>query len=263
MPIIRKHFSNPLHRGGRSVYFENVETKQQYIYLVGAIGVPWLQKKGYAMVLACDYSPNPDLKNAGTSNRNLRVIDEIEDIDFKPLMQGAVALRDKWCIEKEPILFDVWHSGLVGDANLQTLVGINEKYIDNETGQIWLSNSEEDFAELINAFYANQQAILLKGFEIIKGYVEKFRPEDAKKPKIEREWPAISALAHAVHYIVSFKPWTTDSWWNELHYEDRSPWDEAASGGLEEPEEEITPEKRIATMEDPQTEDYYGGEEWW
>jgi len=262
MPIIRKHFDNPLHQGGRSVYFENVDTGEQYIYLVGAIGVPWLQKKGYAMVLACDYSPDPGLKNAGTGNRRLRVIDEIEDIDFKPLMQGAVALRDKWCIEKEPILFDVWHSGLVGDANLQTLVGINEEYMNDQKGQIWLSNSDYDFPELINTYYANELSMVFKGFDIIMGYAENFKPEYAKKPKIEREWPAISALAHAVHYIVSFKPWTTDSWWNELHYEDRSPWDEAL-GSTEEPDEYVTTEQRIATMEEPEMEDYYGGEEGW
>jgi len=214
------------------------------------------------MVLACDYNPDPELKNAGTGNRRLRIVDEIEDIDFKPLMQGAVALRDKWCIEKEPILFDVWHSGPVGDANLQTLVGINEQYIKDHKGQIWLSGSEEDFPELINTYYANELSMVFKGFEILKGYVEKFKPEFAKKPKIEREWPAISALVHAVHYMVSFKPWTTDSWWDELHYEDRSPWDEAL-GSLEEPDEVITPGQRIATMEDPQTEDLYGGEEWW
>lgn len=262
MPIVRKHFSNPLHKGGRSVYFENVDTGEQYIYLVGAIGVPWLQKKGYAMVLACDYNPDPELINAGTGNRRLRIIDEIEQIDFKPLVEGAALLRDKWCIKKEPILFDVWHSGLVGDANNQTLVGVNEQYVKDRKGQIWLSNSEEDFEEAINAFYANRKSIVIKGFNIIKGYMEQFKPELAKKPKIEREWPAMSALVHAVQYIVSFKPWATDSWWNELHYEDRSPWDEAL-GILEEPDEIITPGQRIATMEDPRSEDYYGGQEWW
>lgn len=260
MPIIRKHFDNPLHKGGRSVYFENVDTGQQYIYLVGAIGVPYLKHKGYAMVLACDYKPDPDLKNAGTSNRHLRIIDEIEDIDFKPLMQGVAALRDKWCIEKEPILFDVWHSGLVGDANLQTLVGINEEYMNDHRGQIWLSNSDLDFREVINSFYANR--ISLVNTPLMEGYLGNFEPEDAQKKDDQKKWPAISALAHAVHYIVSFKPWTTDSWWNELHYEDRSPWDEAL-GSTEEPDEVVSAEQRIATMEDPQTEDLYGGEEWW
>ena len=226
--ITREYFKNPLYQGGVSIYFKDIRNKQEYAYLLGCVGAPALKRRGFGMILAVDRNPDPKLDNSGTDGRRIRILDEWEELDFRPLILESARKRERWIGGKgsrEDILNQIWWSGPISDSHTRSLVKINEGFKSSQKPTLYLSSSQSDFKEVVDSLYDNMLALLLTNK--IRGYLSNFRAEDAKKADAETLNPAISALARAVHFLTAFAPWGGHPWW-EQHYEDRNPWDEAS-----------------------------------
>jgi len=225
--IIRKYLKHPLYQGGYSVFFWDNKNKQEYSYLLGCVGAPALKRWGFGMILAVDRNPDPKLENSGTDNRHIRVLDELEELDFRPLILACAKMREKWTGGKgsrEDILNQIWWSGPINEAHNRALVKINENFRSSEKPTLYLSGSESDFREATNSLYDNMLSLVLS--RQLKGYMNNFRAEDTKKPDAEALNPAISALARGVYYLTCFQPWS-HPWWQQ-NYHDQNPWDEAS-----------------------------------
>ena len=249
--IVRQYFRNPLYQAGYSIYFKDTRNDQEYSYVLGCLGAPALKRRGFGMILAVDRNPTPKLENCGTDNRYIRVLDEIEELDFRPLILGCSSLRDKWIGGKgsrEDVLNQVWWSGMINDAHTRALVKINENFISSKKPTLYLANSEIEFREVVDCLYHNMLSLVLG--RKIRGYLSNFRAEDAKKRDSETLNPAVSALARGVYYLTAFAPWG-NPWW-EQNYHDRNPWDEASFlPDSEDPwGQPMSTGNRIATMEE-------------
>ena len=179
------------------------------------------------MILAVDRNPTPKLESSGTDNRRIRVLDEIEELDFRPLILACAKMRERWTGGKgsrEDILNQIWWSGPINDAHTRTLVKINENFKSSQKPTLYLSSSQTDFREVVDCLYDNMVSLVLG--RKIRGYLSNFRAEDAKKTDSETLNPAISALARGVYYLTAFAPWG-HPWW-EQNYHERNPWDEAS-----------------------------------
>lgn len=185
-------------------YFRNIETGEEYLYILGSFALPGINLPGYGVVLGIDRNKHPE-----AGRRVIRCIEEVEKATIAELMTALIDLQKKY--QAYPVMSRIWYADLDEIQSDRAMAGIKEAGSDLYA-----------FCPASGPFFEKPQP--WKGyFEVLRDHVKildrrncpKLRNYMAAGPKNLREVmafkpennPALAAIAVGVAALTENKPW--------------------------------------------------------
>jgi len=204
----------------KPTYYENMENGEKYHYIAGAIGWPWEQTLGYALIIG--------VNKTGTKRCKMTILEEIEDSDIRRLLLRCVGLREKYGYWESSQLMRYFYGDDIRYSPIVLDVCKELKFLDGNSDEhgFWIYTpwdfEKRDHFET----YAQQVKTVLRPDEtglpkLIIGNNHKIRnhaqtlSNDAitrlEMRQRAKEYPAMFALGGLVHTLVMQKPWMVGS----------------------------------------------------
>ena len=185
-------------------YFVHKETGHEYIYILGALGLPGISFPGYAVVLGLDR-----YKHKEYGKRIIRVIEEVESPTIGGLMLKCIDLQRKY--EAYPVMNRLWYADLDEIQSDRAMKGIRDAgkdlyYICPVSGPFF--EKPHPWKGYFDVLRDNAKIIDRKDADRLRSYVESgpqnLRDVMAFKPENN---PALAALAVGVAVLTESEPW--------------------------------------------------------
>lgn len=185
-------------------YFKHKETGHEYMYILGALGLPGISFPGYAVVLGIDRH-----KHIQLNKHIIRVIEEAESPTIGGLMKKCVDLQKKY--EAYPVMSRLWYADLDEIQSDRAMKGIREAgkdlyYICPASGPFF--EKPKPWKGYFDVLRDNAEIIDRKDADRLRSYVDvgpqNLREVMAFKPENN---PALAALAVGVAMLTESQPW--------------------------------------------------------
>jgi len=185
-------------------YFIHKRTGHEYLYILGAFGLPGVNKPGFALVLGIDRYHHPQ-----HNKRIIRVLEEAESPTIGGLMLKCIALQEKY--EAYPVMSRLWYADLDEIQSDRAMKGIRDAGKDLYCicpGSGPFFEKKHPWKGYFEVLRDNSEVIDRRESEKLRSYVatgpQNLREVMAFKPENN---PALAALAIGVAVLTESEPW--------------------------------------------------------
>lgn len=213
----------------KPTYYENIKTGEKYYHIAGAIGWPWQNIPGYALVVGVNKTDDESCK--------MTILEEIEDSNVQRLLLKCVGLRDKYGYWEDSSLMRYFFGDdtRYNPISLAVCFELRRKDGNNDEHGFWIY-SPDDFEEkdhfetylrqvlaALTPDEAGKKLLIIGNNPKIKNYIQTLSNDSITHLEMRqkaKEYPAMFALGALVHTLLQRKPWMANSGGEAFNLED-------------------------------------------
>lgn len=204
----------------KPTYYENIKTGDQYHHIAGAVGWPWENIPGYALVIGVNKVDN--------GRCQMTILDEIEDSNVPRLLLKCVGLREKYGYweSSELMRYFVGADNRHEPITLAVCFELRNKDGNSDEHGFWIYSpddfeNKDHFETYVRQVLAaltpdetGKKALMIGHNEKIRNHIQTLSNDSIKRLEMRqraKEYPAMFALGALVHTLLQRKPWLVGS----------------------------------------------------